>query len=414
MTFEGAISSRLLASGLAAVLAIAGVTASVAAMEPLDPELLATLELDDGFIEYDLEPGTLHLFDEENQPVGIQLIDGCAINDHYWLFGAGLSGIPLRLSVRDRNTGNETRPLLPPFAPGMPINTVFDPEALPICTDRAQAGGLPRIDAQATFTAAKGGSDALGTLTLLSDGAERSYRRLVQGDEAYRIITRGSPIAAIDESDDFDRLYLFTEGRTPRSVEGVVFSGDEGTLPVRSKLDNALDKITDARVRRAFETAKSGRVPRGIIEDLGMRKVQRVYHTALDFETLGSDAYLTIAGWIEPGAVPPEPPSLVEERFSVELMTVDGQRMPLPLVGPFEGTEESGEIWRYRSDEALVQIADQCSLSGTYWIWAGALTDKPLELVITDDISGASVTQLLWTDREEISRLSDTAALECP
>ena len=57
-------------------------------------------------------------------------------------------------------------------------------------------------------------------------------------------------------------------------------------------------------------------------------------HVALDFETLGADAYLAIARWIKEGGEPIEPPSPVEARFTVEIVRADGTRTDVPLVGP--------------------------------------------------------------------------------
>ncbi len=414
MTIGTVACRRLLAGAVAGAVAIS-VAAPAAVLSALDPDLMATLELRDGYIDYDLEPGTLHFFDEGGQPLAVQISDGCAVNDHYWLFAAGLSGVPLPLSVTDLATGKDASVLLPAFDPDQPIGTIIDPEALPICADDVQIGGLPALDATATFTSANArGSDTTAALRLLSDGAERAYRRIATADETYRIITRGSPMAAVDTSADFDRLFLLTESRTPRSVEGVVFSGSEGMLPATG-LDKALSKVTNARVRRAFETAKNGRVPQGIIGDLGLRRVQRVHHVDLDFETLGSAAYLAIAGWIKEGGQPIEPPPLVEERFSVELEREDGTRTTVPLTGPRVGSEAEGMRWEYGSEEALAQIIDTCRLSGSYWTWAGARTDEPLELVITDTMTGTSVSQPLWTERSKVSHLSDTSMLtNCP
>ena len=416
MTLGTVIRRRLLACLTGFALAGSVLAPAAAAADSLDPDLLVTLELRDGFLEYEAEPGRLHFFDEENQPLAIEIIDGCAINDHYWIFGAGLSGIPLPLNVRDLETRAEARLYLPAFEPGMPIDTVFDPAALSICDDRVQVGGLPRLDATVMLTSAKGsGQDGSAVISLLSDGSATDYRRLVQGDNTYRIISRGAPVAIIDESSDYDRLFLLTEGRTPRFVEGVVFSGNEGMLPSRAKLDKALDSITNARVRRAFEAAKSGKVPAGIIEDLGLRKVRQVHHADVDFECLGWAAYLTLAGWIKEGATPVEPPAPVEERFRVELVTAAGDRTPVPLVGPLVGSEEAGGRWDYRADGTLVQIIDACDTYGSFWIWAGARTDEPLELVVTDSSSDETATLLLWTERRGVSRLADTSALTfCP
>lgn len=416
MTFRAVMLRRLLATGIGLVLALATLAPATVTAETLDPDLVVTLELNDGFIEYELEAGTLHFLDEGNQPLALEVIDGCAVNDHFWIFGAGLSGIPIQLNVRDLGTGEEARPYLPSLEPGKPIETVFDPAALPACADVAEAGGLPRLDATVTFTSARDdGQDGSAVVSLLSDGSDRAYRRLVQGDHDYRLFGRGSPIAAIDQSPGFDRLYLLTEGRTPRSVEGVVFSGAQGMLPPAGKLEKALSRITDARVRRAYEAAKGGQVPAGIIDDLGLRKVQRVHHADFDFESLGSAAYLTMAGWLREGATPVKPPAPVAERFSVELVTAAGDRTPVPLVGPLAGSEEAGTRWDYRTDGAIVQIVDACDHYGSFWIWAGARTDEPLELVVTEATSGETVPFLLWTEQRSVSRLADTTSLAfCP
>ena len=53
-------------------------------------------------------------------------------------------------------------------------------------------------------------------------------------------------------------------------------------LPASAKLDKVVKDLTNARVRRAYETAKNGRVPQGIIEDLGLKKVERVHHVSLE------------------------------------------------------------------------------------------------------------------------------------
>lgn len=416
MTFGAVMLRRMLASGIGLALTVAMVAPATVAAEVHDPDLLVTLELRDGFIEYELDAGTLHFLDEGKQPLALEVIDGCAVNDRYWVFGAGLSAIPIQLEVRDLDTGEEARPYLPSFEPGKPIGTVFDPAALPICGDGVEAGGLPRLDATVTYTSARDdGQDGSATVSLLSDGSDRAYGRLIQGDQPYRIFGRGSPVAVIDQSSSFDRLYLVTEGRTPRSVEGVVFSGAQGMLPSARKLEKALGRITDARVRRAFEAAKGGKVPAGIIEDLGLRKVQQVHHADFDFETLGSAAYLTMAGWLREGPTPVVPPAPVDERFTVELVTAAGDRTPVPLVGPLAGSEDAGGRWDYRADDTLVQIIDACDRYGSFWVWAGVRTDEPLELVVTDVTSDESVPFLLWTEGRSVSRLADTASLAfCP
>jgi hypothetical protein len=406
----------LLAAGSTVAFAAATLAPGAALAGATDPDLLALVELPDGNIEYEMELGTLHFFDDEDQPMAIQVIDGCAVNDHLWVFGAGLSGIPIPVTVTDLKTNRSARILLPAFEPGLPIGTQFEPEALPICDDESQVGGLPQLDGLATFSSANArGQDGTDVLTLLSDGRDNAYRRIFLGGESLSIISKGSPIAAVDSSSTSDQLMLFSESRTPRQVEGIVFSGGEGMLPASAKLEKSLKRLTDARVRRAYETAKKGRVPEGIIEDLGLKRVERVHHVSLDFETFGADAYLAAARWIKDGGKILEPPSPVEPRFVVEVVTADGERTDVPLVGPLVGSDVEGQRWEHSADGVLVEIIDRCALTGSFWTWAGVVADEPVELAITDTTDGSSVSHLVWTDRRDVSRLADTSALtSCP
>ena len=414
MTF-GTVTSRVLAAAAALPL-VTGLLASSAFAAATDPELVASAELPEGDIQYEMELGTLHFFDDEGQPFAIQAIDGCAINGYVWLFGAGLSGIPIPVAVSDLQTNRTARLVLPAFEPDVPVGTQFEPEALDICDEEIQVGGLPPLDATATFTAANDrGQDGTDTITLLSDGRDNAYQRLYIDGESFPVVSKGSPIAAIDEGSGDDQLMLFSESRTPRQLEGIVFGGRDGMLPGRAKLEKAVKDLTNARVRRAYETAKNGRVPQGIIGDLGLKGVEQVHHVSLDFETLGAEAYLAAARWIREGGAPIEPPSPVEQRFSVELVTVEGERTEVPLVGPLIGSDPEGTRWEHATDRALVEIIDTCALTGTFWTWAGVATDQPLEMVITDTTNGTSVSHLVWTDRRDVSRLADTGALaSCP
>ncbi len=77
------------AAALTALLAVAALPPAVG-LAATDAQLKATLELPQGDIDFPLEAGTLHFFDEEGAPFIVQVIDGCAVNGHYWVFGAGL------------------------------------------------------------------------------------------------------------------------------------------------------------------------------------------------------------------------------------------------------------------------------------------------------------------------------------
>ena len=380
-----------------------------------DAELMAILRLPQGEIDFELEPGKLHFFDEENAPFMVQIIDGCAVSGHFWAFGAGLGPDAAPLTIIDQRSGRGQRIVLPAYQPGEPIGTVVDPEALAICDD-APRGGLPEVGGTATYTASAGQCrDFSDSIELISDGREDGFRRMVRGGfEEHRVVS-DLPITIVDESPDWDELHLLAEGRTPRRVEGVVFSGEQGMLPKPARLQKALKDITRARVRRAFEAAKAWKIPKPLIEDLGLDGVDCVHHVSLELDTLGASAYLEQASWIKDGGTPLALPQPVEERFTVELVRADGASTRLPLTGPLVGSDDEGLFWQYESDEAKAQIIDGCELSDSFWTIAAARIDEPVELVIIDTWTGTTTTHVLWTDREEIARLSDTASLAaCP
>ena len=82
----------------------------------------------------------------------MQVIDGCAVNGHYWVFGAGLGAEAMPLTVFDERSGRSHRD----GAAGLrarraPSVTVLEPEALAICRD-GPTGGLPEAGGVATYT----------------------------------------------------------------------------------------------------------------------------------------------------------------------------------------------------------------------------------------------------------------------
>jgi hypothetical protein len=395
---------------------ITTLVAAIGAAGPLhastDAELRATVQLPRGEIDFPLEPEILQAFDEEGAPFLIQVFDGCAINDRYWVFAAGLGpeGAPLRI-VDDRSLESH-QTVIPPYVPGEPIPTAFDPGALDICRDAA-VGGLPELSGTATYsTVSPRCGDGSDEILLLSEGRSDAYRSLTRDGERHVVLGR-DPIAIRDDSAGVDELLLLAEGRTPGLIEGVRFSGDQGMLPRGAALERSIGDLTRARIRRAFEAAKNKLLPDQLIRDLGLRRVGCVFHVGLDFDTPGATAYLAEAGWLREGGPAIQPPQLVEPRFEVQLVRADGTATPLPLTGPWQDEPGEGTYWEHATDTAKVRILDGCALGSTFWTIGAAVTDEPLELVVTDTQTGNSATHLLWTDREPISRVADTAMLAC-
>jgi hypothetical protein len=387
-------------------------TASDATGTSHSARFIATLELQDGEIDFPVELNTMHLYDEDDVPFMVQVIDGCAINDHLWVFAASLTDELVTMSVFDRVAGILRTLVLPALESGVPVHGVFDPLALAACGEQS-LGGLPELTGTAIYSAAaRGCQDDDAAIRLQSNGRSDAYRVLLRrAADANRVIADESFIAAIDDNASRDELHLLVEGRTPRHIEGVVFSGAEGMLPKRAKLDTRLKQLTYARVRRAFEAAKNERVPDLLIDDLGLKRVDCVHHVSLDFTTPDASVYLETAGWVEDGGSLPEPAALVAPRFDVDVVAADGSTTPLSLVGPHVGTDADGMLWRYADEQTVAQIVDKCQFSGAYWTLAASASDAPAQLIVTEIESGDTAKYPFDQREATLASVSDTAAL---
>ena len=66
------------------------------------------------------DTGYFTFFDPSNVEVVVKVLNGCAINNRYWVFAAGLTDVRVRLRVRDTQTGqlkSYDNPLGVPFQP---------------------------------------------------------------------------------------------------------------------------------------------------------------------------------------------------------------------------------------------------------------------------------------------------------
>ena len=105
-----------------------------------DGRFLVTLEWQDfegssgpgGVIEIEgsEDSGLLWFFSEDNIEMLVKVLDGCAFNDHFWVFFAATTDVAFDVTVRDALTGSGKRYSNPL---GQPANAVTDTEALATC-----------------------------------------------------------------------------------------------------------------------------------------------------------------------------------------------------------------------------------------------------------------------------------------
>lgn len=58
----------------------------------------------------------------------------------------------------------------------------------------------------------------------------------------------------------------------------------------------------------------------------------------------------------------------------------------------FKLTSDTGYLWFFGPDnvEVVVKVLDACSFAGSYWVFAGGLTDQGVDITVTDTKTGAT------------------------
>jgi hypothetical protein len=74
------------------------------------------------------DTGAFWFFEPDNLELLIKVLEGCAINDSWWVFATGLTDVEVELVVTDTSTGAERRWL---SAAGSAFRPAFDTSAFP-------------------------------------------------------------------------------------------------------------------------------------------------------------------------------------------------------------------------------------------------------------------------------------------
>ena len=83
------------------------------------------------------ETGDFWFFDPENIELVVKVLDGCAINGHYWVFAAGLTDVGVTTTVRDLGSDLEKSWTSPR---GTAFEPIVDTSAFATCSSQSAAG----------------------------------------------------------------------------------------------------------------------------------------------------------------------------------------------------------------------------------------------------------------------------------
>ena len=76
------------------------------------------------------DSGLFWFFDEDNWEVLVKVLDGCAVNGHYWVLAAATTDVEYTLDVTDSVSGTSTSYF---NSLGSAAEAIVDVEALAVC-----------------------------------------------------------------------------------------------------------------------------------------------------------------------------------------------------------------------------------------------------------------------------------------
>ena len=167
-----------------------------------------TLDGDSGLgrpVELTADAGTFWFFDPDNVEVIVKVLDGCAINGHYWVFAAGLTDAEVELQIDDLITGTRrtyANPLATPFEP------IVDTEAFATCSSSPALTSQPSvttarpIDRRPSPQLGKGPCSAADDVLCLGDGR-------FQLDASWRAEDSEGDAQVVALTDDAGYLWFF-------------------------------------------------------------------------------------------------------------------------------------------------------------------------------------------------------------
>ncbi|HKZ92658.1 MAG TPA: hypothetical protein VJZ50_11010 [Candidatus Limnocylindrales bacterium] len=358
---------------------------------------------------------------DEPRGLTLQVIDGCPVNDRFWVFAAGSSDVPVQLMVTDTRSGSSTEYSFPGPLPGGSIGPILDPDAFATCALGRDTWlpppELPALGGEGTFTPlVRRCPRFTAPMSMAQSRPGRSYDRLViRGDQVNPIVSE-DPVIAADGGRSYDERFVLLGGEIPGVIEGLVLSDAQGRLPTPRQFVRRAEHVGAAILASALESARRGQLAQDILrEQLGAGRRACLYHLGLELDGRGYDPgqgvdLLEQTGWV---LGPPDPSA--SDRFVVEVTPGDGPSVALPGLPPLPASGPFGPGLLFRDGQASVEILDACGFSERYWVVAAVTTDIPFTLTVSDAGSGVERTYLVGTQRPLAGPIIDTDAFAtCP
>ena len=207
------------------------------------------------------DAGDFWFFDSANIELVVKVLDGCAINDHYWVYAAGLTDVEVTMTVRDLRNGVEkswTNPLGTRFRP------ITDASAFATCDDASSAktgnrvvlSGAPRGRAGELHAAALSTADPIDSASSACAAGDANLclsgsRFKVRAD--WQAGGRSGAATAIPRTTDTGMFWFFSEDNVELVVKVLDGCRENGYRWV------LLGGLTDVGVEVTVTDSDSGR-----------------------------------------------------------------------------------------------------------------------------------------------------------
>ena len=298
-------------------------------------------------------------FERDNWELMVKVLDGCALNGHYWVFTSAATDAGYVVSVTDSDTGDRWTDANPI---GVRAPAVADTTAFPCSTDTATVDAISPTIARAT-------SDEIVPSPLLTEvaftPAAPTDNETVALLMAHRLNNCGwtPPVATI------------TRDGFSLHVDLASYPGFGGGL--------AVDR--SPKCTPAFPYLEPQRLDLGRLEP-------GVYTVSITLTERGADdpkTILTHRTTLEVADAPDLVP-LQDGRFSTAAVWVDfedrsGAAQPVP------GPSNDSTLFTFFDDanwEVMVKVLDGCAINDHYWVFAAAATDAQYSLGVRDETNG--------------------------